>query len=75
MHVYPNLILAIHMLVICAYENTAHSFNPSSNDLLVPKIQHLRAVVPRPEILFVTRGKKSFINEMGRSHRNVTKIP
>jgi hypothetical protein len=35
-----------------------NSFNPSSNDLLVPKIQHLRAAVPRPEVLFVTRKKK-----------------
>jgi hypothetical protein len=54
-----------------------NSFNPSSNDLLVPKIQHLRAAVPRPEVLFVTRKKKkkSFIKEMGRSHRHVTKRP
>jgi len=52
-----------------------NSFNPSSNDLLILKTQHMRAVVPRQGVLLVTRGKKSFINEMGGSHRHVTKRP
>jgi len=47
-HVYPNLIPAIQK----------NSFNPSSNNLLTLKIQHLRAVVQRPEVLLVTGGKK-----------------
>jgi len=50
------------------------SFNPSSYYPLIPKIQHLRAEVPRPEGLLVTR-KESFINEMSRSYRHVTKRP
>jgi len=48
-----------------------NSFNLISVNPEVLIVQHLRCIVPRPEVLLFTR--KSFITEADRSHEHVQK--